>query len=86
MKMMLFTRSRRRRLSDRVKARLANLPVVDRGGSEELEALDACRRELRAMRPLRHMAFAKHAARNRPTSFERVRLEPGNFSRSNGRY
>ena len=46
--MMLFARSRRRRLSGRVKARLADLPVVNRGGSEELEALDAWWRELRA--------------------------------------
>ena len=45
---MLFARSRRRRLSGRVKARLADLPVVNRGGSEELEALDAWWRELRA--------------------------------------
>ncbi len=37
-------------VNDRVEARLANLLVVDRGGSEELEALDAWRRELRAMR------------------------------------
>ncbi len=81
MEMMLFTRSRRRRLGDRVKARLADLPVVDRGGSEELEALDACWRELLAMRLSRRMAFATHTARNRPMRFERVRLELGNFSR-----
>ncbi len=37
-------------VSDRVEARLADLLVVNRGGSEELEALDAWRRELRAMR------------------------------------